>query len=349
MTGDLLYQIMALQGIEIYTFYALTGDNERLVFNREKSLKPFIKNYECSPTGNRFLRLEVPEEDWVKGILVALFPYDMDAASENELGVVDGFSYGYDYHVEIKNKMQLILEDFKSLFHYQGDAEICVDNSPYMDREIALYGGLGKYGKNQMLYHPHYGSQFFIGYIAFKEEVQGSIFAAHRIDLSDVQVRACRTCTKCQEACPVNICKGENPDASKCVGMLTQTKRKLSEAEKVAMGKQLYGCSLCQKVCPLNKKKPFPLIKSNSQEKPLTVDIEKLLLMTNRDFKTAYGHMGFSWRSLWVYKRNALINMGNFGGIEALMFLKDKAQFAKDPHLSEDYFWAISKLQKRLK
>lgn len=349
MDRDFLNELMIEHGLDAYAFYHLSGVNEATVYNREKTLSSTIRQYECTPAGNRFLRYEVPEEKHIKAILVVLFPYDMEASSENKLGVVDGFSYGYDYHVDIKNKLQSVFEAFKAHFQYEGEAEICVDNGIYIDREIALYGGLGQYGKNQMLFHPQYGSQFFIGYLAFKKEVDAVGLTAHHIDLKEIQIKACQTCSKCEVACPVHICSGENSDASKCVGMLTQTKRPLSMDEKKAIGRQLYGCSICQKVCPLNRKKPLPVVKIHTEAEGVPIDVKKILLMNNRAFKATYGHMAFSWRSLWVYKRNALINMGNFGRADALEFLKAHPHLGEDENLSGDYFWAISEMQKRLK
>lgn len=346
---DLLDQMMKVHDLKIYSFYELAGANESTVYNREKSLSETIRQFECTPNGNRFLRFEVPEENHIKALLVVLFPYDVWASSKNELGIVDGFSYGYDYHNLIKSTLESVLEALRSHFKYSGEVEIGVDTGSYIDRELALYGGLGKYGKNQMLYHPLYGSQFFIGYMAFKEEVGGLGFISHQIDIRKIQLEQCHACFKCESACPVGICNWENPDASKCVGMLTQSKRKLREGEKKAVGKQLYGCSICQKVCPMNEKKPLPMVKAHLEESCVPIDINKILLMNNRTFKRTYGHMAFSWRSLWIYKRNALINMGNFGGKETLEFLKTHTQLGEIENISEDYFWAISKLEKRLK
>lgn len=342
---------MTNYGIEHYAFYAIDGANEVQIYKREVQLSKLIQNLECTPKENRFLRYGVSNEEKVCSILTVLFPYEVKRHSNNSIGIVDGFAYGFDYHKDIQATLKGVLKELSQKCEADLRGEVFVDTSPYIDREVAFYAGLGVYGKNGFLIHPVLGTRFFIGYIAFYNDEISKWVDSKQLDLSKTQYNECDGCTRCETACPVGICGGIDNDASKCIGMLTQTKRKLLASEKVAIHRQLYGCSICQQVCPSNQEliKPF-----FSTFKDTTIDIWTLLTMTNKAFKGAFGHMAFSWRSLWIYKRNVLINLGNCGGEEELTKLQNcnlsmGGTLENDSNLGEIYKWSISEMKKRLK
>lgn len=346
ITETLLKTIMQRHRIEAYAYYRLDGDNEETVFKREEWLESRIQNLECTPKESRFLRYGADAHHAVKSILVALFPYDTARASQNAIGKVDGFAYGFDYHICIKHALQGVLQEIETVSEPLNDAQIHVDTSPFIDREIAFYGGLGRYGKNHCLINPIFGTQFFIGYIAFETQPNFDSAINLRIDAEKSLYPLCEGCSLCNRACPVNICSGPLGDASVCVGMLTQTKRTLTLFELEAMGKQLYGCSLCQRACPANRLSVASYFKAFDDE---PIELRTLLGLSNKAFKKMYGHMAFAWRPVNVYKRNALVNLAWYGTAEDMDYLLLHKEMLTQPFLLDVYTWTVETMQKRLK
>lgn len=346
MTQKKIEQLMQTLGIEQYAYYCIEGENEKAILKREQWLSQRIQHLECTSRESRFLRFGDNAHHDVKSVLVALFPYDIMRASQNDIGVVDGFAYGFDYHVSIQKSLERVVDEVETLCDQPTGAQIHVDTSPFIDREIAFYGGLGLYGKNHFLIHPKYGTRFFIGYVTFETTAVIEPIVGVTLDLERFEYPLCKQCKRCNQACPVSICTAPLGDASICVGLLTQTKRTLNPNEREAIGKQLYGCSICQRVCPANAGEVQSFFK-HFDDYPL--DIRALLTLSNKGFKTSFGHMAFAWRPVNVYKRNILINYAWYGNALDMDYLLSISEQLNHPFLIEVFAWAIETMQKRLK
>lgn len=282
------------------------------------------------------------------GTIIAIgIPYEpIGTSNANAFGVVDNFSWEHDYHgilrkllADIHTELAKIPVDSKS------KPEICVDTSDFIDREIGLYTGLGKIGKNHFLIHPEMGTHFFIGYLIYDSVLDIDPHAINPLDIDRFLLEECAQCNRCVGACPPKICGGSIMDSEKCISLLTQTKRALSDQEREWMGNRLYGCNICQKVCPMNKEKiVHPSLMTHTDNR---IDLHELLDMNNKDFEKRYGKMGFAWRSLWVYKRNALIILGNHGNRSDLEILYRRSDLRNNPRLEDTYLWAVGRLESR--
>jgi epoxyqueuosine reductase len=270
----------------------------------------------------------------------------MGSANQSAIGLVDNFSWEHDYHKILKNLLQAIQVEFSNiLVDLDAIPELCVDTADYIDREIGLYTGLGKIGKNHFLIHPKMGTHFFIGYLIYDSVLDIDPEAINPLDLDNTVLEECEQCNRCVLACPPKICGEAIMDSNKCISMLTQTKRELNDQERRLIGNRLYGCNICQKVCPMNKDiTSHPSLKTHSDNR---VDLHELLDMNNKTFSEKFGNMGFSWRSLWVYKRNALIILGNHGNRSDLEILKKRLDLQNNPRLEETYLWAVGRLESR--
>ncbi len=325
------------------------GDEvKELLVSRERFIESIMKKSPRNefeyPVDERFLFLNQRSEP-VSAIVAIALPYDcVGKASPNTPGIVDSSAWGFDYHQVVGDKLRAVNAEIEDLLDGRKlTPEICVDTSRYIDREIGLYTGLGKLGLNHFLIHPDLGTQFFIGYLIYREPLN---LGRSNFDLSQTLYEPCESCNRCVVACPAQICGLPDMDSGKCISSLTQTKRKLSDHERVLIGNRLYGCNICQKVCPSNMKtEPCSEFQVDHEN---AVDPKEILLMSNKRFKREFAQMGFSWRPAWVYKRNALIVLGNTGDEETLKWLRSYGAKNLDEKLTDDWKWAIDRIAQRM-
>ena len=156
------------------------------------------------------------------------------------------YAYGADYHEVLKRKMKALLDFIESRTGKLEGARLFVDSAPVVDRAWAARCGLGFIGKNTNLIHPKKGSFFFIGHIFLPIETEsvGTLTANH-----------CGSCTRCLEACPTGaLDRPFHIDARRCISYLTiEHKGPIDAVEKTQFNDWIYGCDICQDVCPYNR------------------------------------------------------------------------------------------------
>lgn len=270
-------------------------------------------------------------------------------AERRHLSYIEPFSWAVDYHVEVRKQLFQVQSEIEPVLVSRGilrdvlhQPEFCVDNNDNDDRAIAVAMGLGKLARNHLVIHPQLGSHFFIGYMIYAEfdlAAAKNFFAEG--SASEFSL-ICEHCQKCVSACPTQAL---TTGVEHCLSYLTQFTGEIPAEKRPAFENRLYGCSECQRVCPYNRMTPG-IAESY-------VDPFRILSYTNTTFKRDYGHMGFAWRALRVYKRNALINIGNTGGreeLEKLIAVRDrKSNEMKLPENLEPYLdWAIEEIKKRI-
>lgn len=206
-----------------------------------------------------------------KSVVTLLYNYyNEEKQTDSDAPKISMYAYGADYHDVIREKLNIFLEKIKEKF---GDVNgrCFVDSAPVMEREWAKKSGTGWLGKNTLLINPKRGSYFFLAelIIDIALEVDGPI--------KDY----CGRCTKCIDACPTNAIAPEGflLDSSKCISYLTiELKEALPEIFKNNMENWMYGCDICQDVCPWNR---F----SKPHQEPLFLPKENLLQLTKNDWK----------------------------------------------------------------
>jgi epoxyqueuosine reductase len=155
------------------------------------------------------------------------------------------YAYGKDYHKVVRKKLILLFDWMKTEF---GDVNgrVFVDSAPVLERDWARRSGMGWVGKNTMVIHPKKGSWFFLAEIITDLEFE------YDAPISDY----CGTCTRCIDSCPTDAISpsGYIVDGSKCISYLTiELKNNLPVEYKHKMENWMFGCDICQQVCPWNR------------------------------------------------------------------------------------------------
>ncbi|SCZ81268.1 epoxyqueuosine reductase [Acidaminobacter hydrogenoformans] len=251
----------------------------------------------------------------VKSIIVIGLPYELfpgPAADPLAVCEVSAMAWGYDYHDRVKEKLAGLASWLRD--HDSGETMVFCDTGPLNDRYLAFLAGLGTYGRNQLLIHERWGSAVVYGYLLTKATLEST----GRLDAAPYS--ECGSCRLCQEACPSGALQGDYEFATtRCISNLTQQKRALTEKEMDWMGTSLYGCDICQRVCPKNKKREESrLLKSAT---PNRLNPFELFSLNKRGFQERFHHHGFAWRGLKTLQRNALINLYNSGNVQLLATL----------------------------
>ena len=181
------------------------------------------------------------------------------------------YAYGADYHDVLKRKMRQLLERIEAQTGKLEGTRVFVDSAPVLDRAWAVRCGLGFIGKNTTLIHPKKGSFFFIGHLFLPLELK---------ETGTPLTNRCGRCTKCIEACPTGALEAPfHIDARKCISYLTiEYKGNFAGMDPKTFKGWMYGCDICQDVCPYNR---FAL----PNMEPAFLPSERLTAMRDEDWK----------------------------------------------------------------
>lgn len=236
----------------------------------------------------------------VKSFVVIAVPYAPYEAAKDTYGNISSGCASTDYHITLKKILEPLQSKLKEA--YDIDGKIIIDTSPLSDRSLAVRSGLGIIRRNGMCYNPKYGSYFYIGALMIDYDLEVKDFTGPD--------DPCGPCRRCVAFCPNQAIEGNYEiDSNRCVSYLTQ-KKVLKASESVALGSRIYGCEVCQTVCPANRgqKNPDELRVVDHQ-----VNYKKLLEISNADFKATYKKTASGWRGKRTLQRNALAALGNSG------------------------------------
>ena len=250
-------------------------------------------------------------------------------------GIFCRASWGTDYHVVLKKKLDM-LEEFLRSKHEDIRTKSMVDTGELSDRAVAERAGIGFSAKNCMIITPEFGS-----YVYLAEMITNVPFEPDE-KIED----QCGTCNKCVDSCPTGALVNPGQlNSQRCISFLTQTKGFLPDEFRSKIGNRLYGCDTCQTVCPINKGKDFHLHPEMEPDleiaKPL---LKPLLTISNREFKEKYGHVSGSWRGKKPIQRNAILALAHFKDTSALPDLVDLMHKDPRPVIRGTAAWAIGKI-----
>ena len=276
-------------------------------------------------------------------------PDEPAEASLRPRGRVARFARGRDYHATIKRRLHALCDALRGRF--PGETfRAFVDIEPVLERELAARAGLGWQAKNTMLIHPRLGSYLLLGGVLTSLDLHpahdtatagegefpraGPLLNLSRTPNAD----PCGTCTRCIDACPTRAITPYRVDASRCISYLTIERRGLppTEGERAdtpaviddpldglldGVGDWLYGCDVCQEVCPHNSPRagevdvgePNPAYEPKRQ----TFDLLDVLDWTEADRRREFLQTSMKRATLAMIKRNALVALGNLIAREA--------------------------------
>ncbi|SHJ85772.1 epoxyqueuosine reductase [Clostridium cavendishii DSM 21758] len=269
-----------------------------------------------------------------KTIISIAFPY-LYEESQN----IDGFSLytrGKDYHYVVNSYLQKICSLIEEL---GGEAKCFVDSNTLPERYIAYLCGIGFIGKNNLIITEKYGSYVFLGEIITDLEIENST----NRNFEDIKKFAeCDICEECYNTCPTKSINRNKKNPNICMSYITQ-KKDIEDKFLNLMNGRIFGCDTCQISCPKNKDIKY----SNLDEfKPLEfmniTNTEKILELTNGDFKETFKLTSCGWRGKNVIIRNALIRKANFENKDISKYkfsseyiMKYKDKLAKEKEGSE--------------
>ncbi len=178
----------------------------------------------------------------VISVLMNYYPKELLTEKDNYL--IAKYAYGQDYHFVLKKRLYQLI-DFLQLHFPKGNFRCFVDSAPVLEKTWAMRAGLGWIGKNSCLINPKIGSFCFIGEIITDIELEADKPEKSR----------CGSCTKCMGNCPTQaIVKPHIIDSNRCISYQTiENKENIPDEIRSRMGKQIYGCDICQNVCPWNQ------------------------------------------------------------------------------------------------
>ena len=253
----------------------------------------------------RDARLPVPGA--THAIVVAL-----DYGGREASGPVARYARGADYHDLMVARLRALQERLGEHAGAPVAGRAYVDTGPLLERDLARRAGLGWFGKSTMLIHPRRGSFFFLGALLVAAELEAS---------APFEEDRCGTCTRCLDACPTGALVGPRElDATRCVSYLTiEAKGAIPAALRPLVGELLYGCDVCQDVCPYTRKFSHELKEAAFAARPAiagkdarTLALE-LLAMSQPEFSAAFRGSPMKRAKLRGLKRNAAVVLGNVG------------------------------------
>lgn len=230
-----------------------------------------------------------------QSVIVCLFPYFIGDQENTNISIS---SYSLDYHSICKAKLERIGKFLKEqILNFEYKA--FVDNGPLSERHIAYLAGLGYIGLNSNFISDQYGSYVFIGYIINN----------YAFELDHPVKQSCMRCGQCIRSCPGGAISGDcsiNPRL--CRSFITQKKGELTKEEIEILQKDdlIYGCDICQEVCPHNANIPLTPIEELKQNIKCNIELSELEDISNKEFIRQHSDRAFSWRGKGILLRNYL-------------------------------------------
>jgi epoxyqueuosine reductase len=244
-----------------------------------------------------------------------------------------------DYHGAVLRRLQQIEDELRGLLDATGNSlqlRSYVDTGPLIERVYAKYAGVGWIGKNTCIINQQLGSWLFLGVILTSLELTADLPAPDR----------CGTCTRCITACPTQaIVAPGTLDARLCISYLTIEKRgEIPDKLRSGMGRHVFGCDICQDVCPWNRKAPATSAPEfEAQEGLVNPALDWLAEMQQEEFRVVFRGSPVRRAKLSGLRRNAVIAMGNSGDKKFVPTLTKLCEDS-DPVVAEHARWAVAAL-----
>jgi len=284
---------------------------------------------------------------WARSVIVCAInyntenPYSTQVHHDPDRGWISRYAWSRDdYHDAVLRRLKQVEAALQHALPDEFEPKLTtrsyVDTGPIIERVFAKYAGVGWIGKNTCIINQKKGSWLFLGVILTSLELAPDIPAADR----------CGTCTRCIDACPTDALLGPYQlDSNKCIAYLTIEKRgSIPEELRAGMGRHIFGCDICQDVCPWNRKAQATSA-PEFEARPGLVNpaLAWLAEMPTEEFRAVFRGSPIHRTKRSGLRRNAAIAMGNSGNKEFLPLLEQLAS-DEDPFVRESALWAKTRL-----
>ncbi len=290
-----------------------------------------------------------------------------DGYSDEPRGWISRYAWGSDYHEVLRKKLDGLVAALRESFAEPFEARVYADTGPVQERVFAKYAGLGWLGKNTLLLNQALGSWFFLGTILTTLDLTPTLDAA-----ASPPPDLCGSCRRCIDACPTDaLVEPYVMDARRCISYLTiELRGSIAEELREPMGRHVFGCDICQDVCPWNRRAPVTRerefqarVVPAKSEVPVREDqsregeslflprLEWLAALDEEEYRAVFRGSPVKrtkWRGL---VRNACIALGNSRvprgtrTHEKISALLRRLAASPDAPVSESALWALSRIQ----
>jgi epoxyqueuosine reductase len=249
---------------------------------------------------------------------------------------ISRYAWGADYHELVRAKLQQLNSMLLQISMF--DSKICVDTAPLLERSLARRAGLGWIGRNTCLINQKLGSWFFLGELLTTLSIQPDTPPPDR----------CGTCTRCIDACPTNAIvpspEGQfELDARLCISYFTiELRSAIPEAHRQAVGMHVFGCDICQDVCPWNGR-AAETNEPDFRPREFAPGLERMAGITEPEFRAMFKNSPVSRTKYRGFLRNVAVAMGN-ARLEKFREPLNKLAACGDPLVVEHALWALDRL-----
>ena len=260
-----------------------------------------------------------------------------DLAEDPGRGQISRYAWGDDYHDVIRERLLLLVEFIKNTAETELKSRVFVDSGPILEREYAQKAKLGWIGKNTNLINWRSGSWYFLSEVLVSIELE-----------SETQTLrgSCGTCTKCIEACPTDaIIEPNLLDSRLCISYLTiELKDSIPKELRPEMGNLIFGCDICQEVCPWNSKAtPTTEPAFQPRDGNLAPELLTLINITQTEFSKKFKGSPIKRAKRKGFLRNVIVAIGNWRSRTAVPALK-KVLIDDEPLIRGHAAWALGQV-----
>lgn len=248
-------------------------------------------------------------------------------------------SWGRDYHLILRERLNELIDFMQREIDPSANFKPMVDTGELIDVAVAARAGIGFIGKNGLLITKEFGSYVYLGEII-------TDIAFEPDELVDYD---CGDCNRCISGCPTQALLGNGEmNAQKCLSYQTQTKDYMPEEYRKKMGRVIYGCDICQIVCPYNQGVDNHLHwEMEPDYNKVRPELESMLSLSNKEFKNQFGDMAGSWRGKKPLQRNSIIALANYRDRTSVPTLLKLIDTDPRPMIRGTAAWAIAKIMRR--
>ncbi len=280
---------------------------------------------------------------WARSVVVAALQYDTphpySTQAPGDAAWIARYAWGDDYHEVVRSRLEALRTALGQAFG-SFDSRAYVDTGPVAEKAYAVAAGMGSYGKNTCVLNQRLGSWFFIGVLITDLDL------APDAPTSDI----CGSCRACLDACPTEAFPEPYVlDARRCISYLTiEVKDTIDPQLRGSMGRQVFGCDICQDVCPWNRKRA---VSGGTSFEPrpgnVAPSFEELARLSVEEFQERFSKSPIKRTKRRGLLRNVAVAIGNAGSAEHAALLETLAG-DEDPIVREHAAWGLQRLRARM-
>jgi len=262
-----------------------------------------------------------------------------DCSGDPSRGCISRYAWGDDYHDILLARLRRLAELIEEQVGHAVVGRAYVDTGPLLERAMAVEAGLGFIGKNTNLIHPGLGSWLFLGELLLTVEIPTSVAAGRK--------GGCGKCTRCLDACPTGaLIAPYRLDARRCISYLTvENKGPIPDEMRPLLGNRIFGCDICQEVCPWNRRfaRPTDDAAFRPRAELLAPPLVQLMELDDAGFRRLFHGSPIKRAKRRGLLRNVAVALGNWGDPAAIPVLR-RALHDPEPLIREHAAWALARI-----